>query len=67
MKTPEYYFADDCFSDMIHGDQIPICLDRAEVNRLAGEWGHDVDEFLSCFHIATSEEIRTYGTYDSNN
>ena len=33
-----YYLANPEHSDAIYGDQYPVCIDLAEVKRLAHEW-----------------------------
>lgn len=62
MKT--YYIADSEHSDAIYGDQTPICIDLAEVNRLAREWGMTPDELLEQMHEATDSEIDVWGVYN---
>lgn len=51
MKT--YYIANAEHSDAIYGDQFPVCIDLAEVERLAHEWD------------LTAEEIEEYGVYNT--
>lgn len=63
MKT--YYIADSAYSDQIYGNQEPICIDLAEVKRLAKEWDMTMDELLDQMHEASADEIETYGVYDS--
>ena len=63
MKT--YYFADSTYADQIYGSQDPVCIDLPEVERLAKEWEMTTDELLQQMHEATTDEIETYGVYDS--
>jgi hypothetical protein len=60
-----YYIARPEYSDYIYGDQLPVCLDLAEVKRLAREWDMTMDELLSQMHIATTKEMESHGVYDS--
>lgn len=60
-----YYIADSEYSDAIYGDQLPTCLDMAEVERLAREWDMTTDELLAQMHEATADDIDEFGAYDS--
>lgn len=64
MKT--YYVADNKYADSIYGDQNPICMDIAEVKRLAKEWDMTTEELLDQMHEATPTETEIYGVYDSS-
>lgn len=46
-----------------YGSEYPICVDRAEAERLVREW--DAANFDSIWRVATEEEIATYGRYDT--
>jgi hypothetical protein len=59
-----YYIANAEHSDAIYGDQIPICIDLAEVKWLAREWGMTTEELLEQMHEADEDEIAEYGVYD---
>lgn len=59
MKT---YYLPTTDWDTFFGNQHPVCIDEAERNRLASEWGMDVNED---FREATEDEITEYGVYDS--
>ena len=48
--------------DTFFGNQSPVCIDEAERDRLASEWGMDVNED---FREATEDEIAEYGVYNS--
>lgn len=63
MKT--YYIADSEHSDAIYGDQTPICIDLAEVERLAREWDITTEELLEQMHEADEDEIAKFGAYNS--
>ena len=60
-----YYFANADRSDSIYGSEMPVCIDRAEVERLAREWGMTTEELLEQMHEATPEEVEEYGVYNS--
>jgi hypothetical protein len=60
-----YYIANSDHSDQIYGNQEPICIDLAEVKRLAKEWDMTMDELISQMHVASAEEIEEHGAYDS--
>ena len=59
-----YYIAAADHADAIYGDQTPICIDLAEVERLAREWGMATEELLEQMHEATTEEIEEFGIYE---
>ena len=63
MKT--YYIADPEHSDAIYGDQLPVCIDLAEVERLAREWDMTTEDLLEQMHEASESEIEEYGVYDT--
>lgn len=63
MKT--YYIANNEHSDAIYGDQAPICIDLAEVERLAREWDMTAEELLDQMHEADDNEISEYGVYNA--
>jgi 2-iminoacetate synthase ThiH len=61
MKT--YYFANSGCD--LFGGYDPICIDLAEVERLAREWDMTTEELLDQMHEASLDEIEEYGVYDS--
>lgn len=63
MKT--YYIANPEHSDAIYGDQLPVCIDLAEVERLAREWDMTTEDLLEQMHEAGESEIEEYGVYDT--
>lgn len=63
MKT--YYFPNTEHYDAFFGASIPICVDLAELERLACGWEIDFDELLDQVHEAGDDEITEYGVYDS--
>ena len=60
-----YYFANEDHADAIYGTENPVCIDLAEVERLAREWDMTPEELLEQMHEATAEEISEFGVYDS--
>ena len=60
-----YYFANDEYVDYIYGSGELVCIDFAEVKRLASEWKMTIEELMKQVHEATAEEITQYGIYDS--
>ena len=66
MKNKTYYFPNPEHESAFFGNGDTICVDFAEVERIANEWGYEnVDDLLSEMHEATDSEIAEYGTYDS--
>ena len=66
MKNKTYYFPNPEFEFAFFGNGDTICIDFAEVERLANEWGYEsTDDLLSKLHEASEFEISEYGTYDS--
>ena len=63
MKT--YYFPDSEHTDAFFGNQSPVCVDDAELDRLVAEWGMEPDELRAQVHEAGKNEIAEYGVYDS--
>ena len=59
-----YYFPDPEHSDSIFGSEIPVCIDGAEVIRLASGWDMTADELLDQMHEASDSEIDKFGTFD---
>lgn len=43
----------------------PICIDLAEVERLAREWDMTTEELLEQMHEADEDEIAEFGAYNS--
>lgn len=61
-----YYFPNSEHMDKWFVDT-PVCMERAEVNRLISEWANDEvspEDLWSQLHEATEEEISKYGTND---
>lgn len=66
MKSKTYYFPDPEHEAAFFGNGDTICVDFAEVARLAAEWRYEsVDDLLSEMHDASEFEISEYGTYDT--
>ena len=66
MNNKTYYFPNPEHESDFFGGEYPICIDFAEVERLANEWGYEsTDSLLSELHEASEFEISEYGTYDS--
>lgn len=63
MKT--YYFPNDEFNNDFFGGFDAVCVDIAEVQRIASEWGMSETEIMDRMHEATADEIAEYGVYDS--
>lgn len=63
MKT--YYFAEYPLADLIYGDE-PICIDLADVSRIANEMSLTTNDLLSLMHEASDDEIAEWGVYDSD-
>jgi hypothetical protein len=59
-----YYIARPEYRDSIYGSGEVICVDLAEIDRLANEWDMDADELLSQFTEATVSDIDEYGVYE---
>lgn len=62
MSKTYYFINDNVNPDAIYGNGNPVCIDRAETDRLSGEWECDLMEQM---HEASEEEIDQYGKYDS--
>lgn len=60
-----YYFADAEYIDRIYGAESPVCVDEAEIARLASEWDMTTDELMAQFHVASQAEMDEYGVYNS--
>ena len=66
MKNKTYYFPNPEDESAFFGSEYPICVDFAEVKRLANEWGYgSVGVLMDQLHEATEAEITKYGTYDT--
>ena len=66
MNNKTYYFPNPGYESDFFGYEYPVCIDFAEVKRLANEWGYEsTDDLLSELHEASEFEIAEYGTYDS--
>lgn len=57
-----YYVPTAEYWDSVFYCQSPICVDRAEAERCAAEWGVDFDEL---WEEAGKSEIAEYGVYNS--
>lgn len=69
MKIEKYYYiANDDYecSSRIYGDNAPVCIDLAGVERLALKWDMRVSQLLDRMHEADADEIAKYGVYDSD-
>lgn len=51
--------------DAWFGSACPVCMDLAEVSRLASDWGMELDEAMDQLHEASDAEIAEFGVYDS--
>ena len=66
MKNKTYYFPNPEFESAFFGNGDTICVDFAEVERLANEWGSgSVGVLMDHLHEASEFEIAEYGTYDT--
>lgn len=63
--TKTYFFPDAEHYDAFFGAFTPICVDRAELERLAFGWEMDIEDLMEQVHEATECEIARYGTYDA--
>ena len=61
----KFYFANSENMDNIYGGESPVCVDYAEIVRLAQEWEMSIDEMMEQFHEASDEEMNEYGTYEA--
>lgn len=59
-----YYIAKPEYADAIYGDQLPICIDLAEVKRLAKEWDMTTEELLEQMNEASDSAIEEHGVYN---
>ena len=60
-----YFIPNDEHMDIWFGSAYPVCMDLAEVSRLASDWGMELDEAMDQLHEASDAEIAKYGVYDS--
>lgn len=58
-----YYFPDFDIHESFFGNGDPICVDAAEIERLAVEW--EFPDLMEHMHEASEDEINEYGVYDS--
>lgn len=63
--TKTYFFPDTEHYDAFFGASAPICIDRAELERLARGWEMDIEDLMEQVHEATENEIAEYGTYNA--
>lgn len=61
----EYYFPNIDQEDAFFGGQTPICVDKAELERLATGCGLELEELMKQVHEADPEEITEYGVYNA--
>lgn len=61
----DYFFPDSEYMDVIFGAASPVCMDRAEVERLSHEDGPGWSDIWHQVHQATAAEIEEYGVYNS--
>ena len=59
-----YYFPNSGYVDVIFGGQPPVCMARAEVDRLSREDG-GWENIWEQVHEASAAEIEEFGVYDS--
>ena len=59
-----YYFPNSGYVDVIFGGQSPVCMDRAEVDRLSREDG-GWENIWEQAHEASDDEISEYGVYNT--
>lgn len=60
-----YYRPIDWDTFDIFEQENPACVDRAECERLARDYGLNLDYFMSEMREATMQELQIYGTYDA--
>lgn len=60
-----YYLPIDWDTFDIFGQENPTCIDHAECERLARDYGLDLGYFMSEMREATMQELQIYGTYDA--
>ena len=60
-----HFIPNDEHMDIWFGSAYPVCMDLAEVSRLASDWGMELDEAMDQLHEASDAEIAKYGVYDS--
>lgn len=61
----KYYFPNDDHAETFFGSELPVCVDIAELVRLANGWGMDLDDLMEQVHEASESEIAEFGVYDS--
>lgn len=51
-----------------YGSEYPVCVDRAEAERLCREWNDGIHalDFDEIWREASEEEIAKYGRYDTD-
>lgn len=62
MKRTYYFINSDVNPDTIYGSEMPCCITKTEIDRLAAEW--ECPDLMDQFHEATEDEIAEYGVYD---
>lgn len=60
-----YYFPDNEYCDTFFGSSDYVCVDGAELRRLAFGWDMEFEDLLEQVHEAGEAEIAEYGVYDS--
>lgn len=64
-KMKKYYFPNDEHIETFFGSEYPVCVDLAELYRLANGWDKSVDDLMEQMHEASESEIAEFGVYDS--
>lgn len=59
-----YYIAKPEYSDRIYGSELPICINLAEVKRLAREWDMTTEELLDQMREASEDDMAECGVYN---
>lgn len=60
-----YYFPNIDREEAFFGSQMPICVDRKELEHLADGWGIDIEDLMEQVHEADPDEIESYGIYNA--
>lgn len=60
-----YYFPNIDQEEAFFGSQMPICVDKKELEHLADGWGVDIEDLMKQVHEADPDEIESYGIYNA--
>lgn len=60
-----YYFPNIDQEDAFFGSQMPVCVDKKELERLAHGWEMDIEDMMKQVHEADPDEIESYGVYNA--